>query len=186
MSRSPLPPGQRELTRLPVRTVGEPPPFDGSYWSLTLSGELDRQRVFTLAELRAMATFDLEADFHAAAGWSVRALHWRGARLCDVLAAAGLRSTARWVRAYDGQRYDSSLAIADALEPDVLLATGLAGAELPLEHGGPLRLLVPARYGWKSVKWLRTLEVYAEERPGFWERRGFHPRGDPWKEERLS
>ena len=186
MSPSPLPPGQRELARLPVRQIGEAPPFDGSGWSLTLSGELDRPRVFTLPDLRALSTVELEADFHAAAGWSVRKLRWRGARLCDVLAAAALRTSARSVRAFDGLRYDSSLALADALEPDVLLATGLAGEDLPLEHGGPLRLVVPARYGWKSVKWLRALEVHPDERPGFWERRGFHPRGDPWKEERLA
>ncbi|MBM3989794.1 MAG: sulfite oxidase-like oxidoreductase [Planctomycetes bacterium] len=186
MSPSALPPGQREVARLPVRHVGEPPPFDGSAWSLSLTGELDRPRVFTLRELRAISTVEIEADFHAAAGWSVRKLRWRGARLCDVLAVAAPRVSARFVRASDGLRYDASLALSDALEPDVLLATALAGETVALEHGGPLRLLVPARYGWKSVKWLRSLELHAEERPGFWERRGFHPRGDPWKEERLS
>jgi DMSO/TMAO reductase YedYZ molybdopterin-dependent catalytic subunit len=186
MSLSSLPPGQREIARLPVRQVAEPPPFDGSGWSLSLTGELDRPRVFTLTDLRALSTVEIEADFHAAAGWSVRGLRWRGARLCDVLAAALPRAGARFLRASDGLRYDSSLALADALEPDVLLATGLEGDSLPVEHGGPLRLVVPARYGWKSVKWLRALELHAEERLGFWERRGFHPRGDPWKEERLS
>jgi DMSO/TMAO reductase YedYZ molybdopterin-dependent catalytic subunit len=186
MSTSPLPPGQRAVVHMPVRHIGELPPFDGSGWSLTLAGEVDRPRVFSLFELRELSTVDIEADFHAAAGWSVRRLQWRGARLCDVLAAAGVRASARTLRASDGQRYDSTLAVADALEPDVLLATMLGGESLRIEHGGPLRLVVPARYGWKSVKWLRALEVHSDERAGFWERRGFHPRGDPWREERLA
>jgi DMSO/TMAO reductase YedYZ molybdopterin-dependent catalytic subunit len=183
---SPLPPGQRELARLPIHHIGDPPAPERQGWTLVLQGELERASVLTLEHLRAHSTVEIEADFHAADGWSVRGLKWRGVRLADVIGAARPRETAKFLRAFDGQKYDASLALEDALEPDVLLATGLGGAELPLEHGGPLRLVVPARYGWKSVKWLRGLEITAEERPGFWERRGFHRRGDPWADERLA
>lgn len=183
---SPLPPGQRELARLPVKHIGEPPPIDAAGWTLSIQGELERPVVLTLEHLRQHSTVEIEADFHAADGWSVRGLHWRGVRLADVLGPAKPRESARFLRAFDGQKYDASLAFDEALEPDVLLATELAGAPLSIEHGGPLRLVVPARYGWKSVKWLRGIEITAEERPGFWERRGFHRRGDPWADERLA
>jgi DMSO/TMAO reductase YedYZ molybdopterin-dependent catalytic subunit len=183
---SPLPPGQRELVRLPVHHIGDPPLTDSEGWTLAIQGELERPVVLTLAHLRQLSTVEIEADFHAADGWSVRGLQWRGVRLADVLGPAKPLASAKFLRAFDGQKYDASLAFDDALEPDVLLATGLGGAVLPIEHGGPLRLVVPARYGWKSVKWLRGIEITAEERPGFWERRGFHRRGDPWADERLA
>lgn len=183
---SPLPPGQRELVRMPIHHVGDPPAVDEPHWTLSVQGELERPVVLTLEHLREHSTVEIEADFHAADGWSVRGLNWRGVRLADVLGSAKPRASALFLRAFDGQKYDASLALDEALEPDVLLATGLGGVALPVEHGGPLRLVVPARYGWKSVKWLRGIELTAEERPGFWERRGFHRRGDPWADERLA
>jgi len=171
---------------MPIQHVGDPPPFDASTWSLALSGELDRPRTFSLDELTALSTVDIEADFHAGSGWSVRKVHWRGARLADLIATAIARPGARTVRFSDGVRYDATLSLPASIEPDVLLATSFYGEPLPGGRGGPLRLVVPARYGWKSVKWLRSIEVLADERLGFWERRGFHPLADPWKQERLA
>jgi DMSO/TMAO reductase YedYZ molybdopterin-dependent catalytic subunit len=181
-----LPPGQRRVAVLPVQHVGDPPPVPAEGWTLALSGEVRRPRVLTLAELLALATVEVEADFHAGAGWSVVGLRWRGARLADLIAQARPTEAARAVRFSDGQRYDETLTLDASLEPDVVLAVELDGAPLPREHGGPLRLVAPARYGWKSVKWLRAVEVLADERPGFWERRGFHPGADPWKEQRFA
>lgn len=183
---SALPPGQRELAAMPIHHIGDAPAFDGSTWALSLGGELDRPRTFTLRELLAAATHQLEADFHAGAGWSARGVRWRGARLADVLAAAHPRDSARFVRFSDGDRYDTTLSLYDACQPDVLLAVERGGEPLPVPHGGPLRLVVPAKYGWKSIKWLRGIELLADDRPGFWERRGFHAHADPWREERFA
>ncbi len=180
-----LPPGQRLIESMPVHHIGDAPAFDGATWALALSGEIDRPRTFTLRELTELATIDIEADFHAASGWSVARVKWRGARLADVLAAAHPRATACFVHLRDEERYDASLSLYDACQPDVLLAVQRNGEPLPLAHGGPLRVVAPAKYAWKSVKWLRAIEVTAEGRPGFWERRGFHPAADPWRGERF-
>ncbi|MCC7012181.1 MAG: molybdopterin-dependent oxidoreductase [Planctomycetes bacterium] len=181
-----LPPGQRAVERLPVRHVGDPPPFDGSTWTLTLMGAIERPNLWSLDELLRMSTVDIEADFHAGSGWSVRRVRWRGVRLADVLSFAKPTPQARFVRFTDGVRYDTSLDLASALAPDALLATARDGAALELLHGGPLRLVVPAKYGRKSLKWLRGIEVVHDDVPGYWERRGFHAGADPWNEERLA
>jgi DMSO/TMAO reductase YedYZ molybdopterin-dependent catalytic subunit len=180
------PPGQRWVARLPIQHVGDPPHFDGLTWSLSVLGAVGRPRVYSLAELYELSTIDIQADFHSGTGWSVRKLRWRGARLSDVLDAAQIAADARCVRFADGVRYDAVLLPAAASEPDVVLATALDGDPLPLAHGGPVRLVAPAKYGWKSVKWLRSIEVLREEHPGFWERRGFDGRADPWLEQRFA
>lgn len=171
---------------MPVHHIGEPPPFDGALWSLSLTGAVARPWSLDLAEIVRFSTVDLEADFHAGCGWTVRGVRWRGARLADLLDRAMPTSDARFVRFFDGASYDTSLSIDDAREPDVLLATMQDGRPLEALHGGPLRLVVPAKYGRKSVKWLRAIQVILDDVPGYWERRGFHSHADPWSEERTA
>ena len=86
----------------------------------------------------------------------------------------------------DGRGYEAVLPLDDALVPEILLAFELDGEPLAAEHGGPLRAVVPTAYAWKSVKWLRRIELCTEPRPGFWDRRGYHPAADPWAEERMA
>lgn len=174
------------MDELPVQHVGEPPASDSAAWRVEISGEVESLRSWSLAELVRLSTTEIEADFHAASGWSVAGLRWRGARLADLLSSARPRADAHHVRFTDGGRYDSTLPLEAAGEPDVLLATALGGAPLPALHGGPVRLVVPSRYGWKSVKWLRGIELVEAPLPGFWERRGFHAQADPWKELRRA
>lgn len=183
--RSPPPPGQRVVEHLPVQHIGEIPALREEQYRLVLGGAVTTGRVFTLAQLREASTTLIEADFHAGSGWSVRGLRWRGVRLADLLAQAGPSAAARFVRFRDGASYDASLTLADALAPDVLLATSLDELPLTPEHGAPLRLIAPAKYGFKSVKWLTHIEVRADDPGGFWERRGVHAGADPWREERL-
>lgn len=183
---SPLPPGQRVVERLPVQHVGAPLELRAEQYRLALSGLVVAAREFSLDELRRLAATEIEADFHAGSGWSVRNLRWRGVRLADVLRLAQPQPAAQFVRLWDGALYDASLPLADALAPDVLLALELDGAPLTREHGAPLRLIAPAKYGYKSVKWLRSIELVADDPQGFWERRGVHAGADPWREERFA
>ncbi len=183
---SPLPPGQHAVERLPVLHIGEAPLIDPRSFALSLTGEIAAPREFALAELLERSTTVIEADFHAATGWSVRRLRWRGARLADLLALAQPLATARHVLFSDGGGYDASLSLDDALAPDVLLATALDESPLTVEHGAPVRLVAPAKYGFKSVKWLARIEVCAAPRQGFWETRGAHAGADPWREERWA
>jgi DMSO/TMAO reductase YedYZ molybdopterin-dependent catalytic subunit len=183
---SPPPPGQRVVPLLPVQHIGELPDLRAERFRLELGGAVAAPRAFALAELEKLATTQLEADFHAGTGWSVLGLRWRGVRLADLLALAQPQSDARFVRFSDGGLYDASLTLAEALAPDVLVATQLGGEPLTPEHGAPVRLVAPAKYGYKSVKWLRNIEVRRDDGQGFWERRGAHPGADPWREERFA
>lgn len=184
--RSPAPPGQRVVEHLPVQHIGDVPELREAQFRLRLDGAVGAPREFTLPQLREASTTLVEADFHAGSGWTVRGLRWRGVRLADVLALARPSEAARFVRFSAVASYDASLTLADALAPDVLLATALDEQPLTPEHGAPLRLVAPAKYGYKSVKWLVRIELRTDDPGGFWERRGVHAGADPWREERLA
>jgi DMSO/TMAO reductase YedYZ molybdopterin-dependent catalytic subunit len=181
-----LPPGQREVERPPVHHVGEPLAFDAATWRLALGGAVEVVREFTWSDVIALPRAELEADWHGGAGWSVRAVRWSGVSLAPLLHAARPQANARFVRFSDGALYDTTLPLESVLHSDVLLATSLAGEPLNARHGAPLRLVVASKYAWKSVKWLRRIELLADDVPGFWERRGWHTAADPWRAERLA
>ena len=128
----------------------------------------------------------LEADWHGGAGWSVRSVRWTGVLLAPLLREVRPLPSARFVRFSDGGLYDTSLPLEVALQDDVMLATSLAGEPLSVRHGAPLRLVVASKYAWKSVKWLRRIELLTDDAPGFWERRGWHAAADPWSAERFA
>lgn len=182
----PLPPGQREVERAPVHHVGEPPPFDAATWRLSIAGAVENPRELTWSEVLALPPTKLEADWHGEEGWSVRAVRWSGVSLEALLREARPLATARFVRFSDGALYDTTLPLATAMQSDVLLATSLAGEPLSAHHGAPLRLVAASKYAWKSVKWLRRIELVESDVPGFWERRGWHNSADPWRGERLA
>jgi len=181
-----LPPGQREVERPPVHHVGEPPLFDAASWRLSIAGAVENAREWTWPEVLALPQRDLESDWHGEEGWSVRAVRWSGVPLEALLRDARPQPSARFVRFSDGALYDTSLPIEIALQSDVLLATKLSGELLSARHGAPLRLVVASKYAWKSVKWLRRIELVDSDVPGFWERRGWHNSADPWRAERLA
>src|SRR5207249_1358804 len=108
-----------------------------------------------------------------------------GVRFRDVMALVEVDPVADTVIAHAEQEYSANVPLAALLDDDVLLAWGYGGEPLPAEHGGPLRLLVPKLYFWKSAKWLRGLEWHVGDDPGFWERNGYHNDGDPWREQRY-
>jgi DMSO/TMAO reductase YedYZ molybdopterin-dependent catalytic subunit len=125
--------------------------------------------------------------------WSVLDSVWTGVRFRDLAALVVPKSEAAWVLAtgYDadpasGEPYTTNLSLDRALDPDVMLVHGWQGAPLPREHGGPVRMIAPRLYAWKGAKWLRRLEFLAENRPGFWERRGYSDTAEPWYEDRFS
>ena len=185
-TKTDLPPGQREVEQPPIHHVGEPIVFDANTWRLTIAGAVELARDFTWREATALPVTTLEADWHGGAGWSVRAVRWSGTLLAPLLREARPLPSARFVRFSDGGLYHTTLPLETALQPDVLLATTIAGEPLSARHGAPLRLVVPAKYAWKSVKWLRRIELLADDAPGFWERRGWHTAADPSRAERLA
>jgi DMSO/TMAO reductase YedYZ molybdopterin-dependent catalytic subunit len=180
-----LPPGQSPTLKFPVMTyAGVPAP--PAQWSLRIDGEVEAPLTLDAGAFAAQPRVGQTSDFHCVTRWSQFDLEWGGVRVRDVLAQAHPRPGATHVMAHSFDGYTTNLPLEAVLADDALLADTLNGEPLDAEHGGPVRLLVPALYGWKSAKWLERLELMAGDRPGFWERNGYHNNGDPWHEERHS
>ena len=184
-----LPPGQYFTERFPVLHVGDVPQYaaDGSDWSLTVGGLVAAPRSFTWAELMALPAVDVVTDIHCVTKWSKFDTRWRGVRFRDVLAeCGGALASATHILETAEHGYTTNLPLADVLGDNALVAYELDGAPIESVHGGPVRLVVPHLYFWKSAKWLRRIDLLDHDEPGFWERNGYHDYGDPFQEQRYS
>jgi DMSO/TMAO reductase YedYZ molybdopterin-dependent catalytic subunit len=183
-----LPPGQTLTERFPILHEGEVPDYSRGGWSLRVFGLVEAERVFTLDELQAMPRTAVVCDIHCVTRWSKFDTAWEGVRFRDFLQAAGIRvrPEVRHVMIHADNDYETNVPLADLMRDDVLLALSYDGKPLTPKHGYPLRLVVPHLYFWKSAKWVRGIELMAEDRPGFWERNGFHNYADPFREQRFS
>jgi DMSO/TMAO reductase YedYZ molybdopterin-dependent catalytic subunit len=182
-----LPPGQHLVRDFPVlHAAGIPyrePPLD---WDFTITGSIERSLRWTLEDLHAQPTAHVTCDIHCVTSWSKLDTAWQGVPVATLLQTQGVKATATHVIAHAEEGYSANLPLAAVMADDVLLAHRYDGRELEAEHGGPLRLLVPSLYFWKSPKWLRGLELVDHDRPGYWERLGYSNSADPWKEERYG
>ena len=181
-----IPPGQRLVKTWPVLHVGGVPRFDEATWDLRVFGLVERSLRLSYAELKALGPAVVRADMHCVTGWSTLGNDWEGIPFRALAERAGALPGARWVIAHCDGGYTSDLSLQAMMDDDVLVAWGHGGRPLERDHGFPLRLVVPKRYGWKSAKWLRGLELVAANRRGFWEERGYHVHADPWREERYA
>ena len=184
-----LPPGQYFTERFPVLHVGDVPTYapEFSDWSLTIGGLVGSPRTFSWDELRALPTVDIVTDIHCVTKWSKFDTAWRGIRFRDVLDACGGSSAGATHILETAERgYTTNLPLADVMGDDALVAFAFNGAPIEPVHGGPVRLVVPHLYFWKSAKWLRSIDVLDHDQPGFWERNGYHAYGDPFREQRYG
>ena len=179
-----VPPGQYLTQKFPVLTVGPDPSYDLSSWDFQVFGEVESQVRLSWDELLALPQKDIVVDIHCVTRWSKLDTAWRGVAVRDLLERAGVKPSGKFLMAYSDGGYTTNLPLEAVMDDDVLVAHTYAGEPLEHEHGGPLRLLVPKRYFWKSAKFLRKLEVMSEDRMGFWELNGYHNDADPWKEQR--
>ncbi len=181
-----VPPGQYVTPKMPVMSMRPTPQIDLATWRLRLFGEVERETELTWAEWESLLQIEVTADFHCVTQWSRLNVGWEGVPASRVLELAQPTASARFamLHCYDG--YTANIDVEALRAPDVLFAHRMDGAPLEGQHGGPLRLVVPSRYGWKSAKWVSGVEFMAEDRAGFWEGLGYHMRGDPWREERFS
>jgi DMSO/TMAO reductase YedYZ molybdopterin-dependent catalytic subunit len=181
-----LPPGQSLTLKWPVLHYGSVPRFEESKWDFRVSGEVARPTRLSWKEFLALPQTEVTSDFHCVTRWSRLDNRWRGVPFSEVRKLVEVKPVARHVLVLAEEGYTSNIPLADLTRPDVLFAHSHDGQPLSAEHGGPLRLIVPHLYAWKSVKWVRGLLLLSEERLGFWERHGYHAYGDPWKEQRYS
>jgi DMSO/TMAO reductase YedYZ molybdopterin-dependent catalytic subunit len=181
-----LPPGQYLTEKWPVLHAGDVARVDPAAWSLRIFGEVEEEVTLDYEQLRGLPATDVTTDIHCVTRWSrfdarFRGVHWRElAKLCRP------RPSAHFAIAHADAGYTENLPLAALDEENALVAYEADGEPLTAEHGGPVRLLVPSRYFWKSAKWLNGIELVPADRPGFWERYGYHNDADPWREERYG
>ena len=182
-----LPPGQYLTEKWPVLHAGDVPDYaDLTTWSFRVFGEVEQELELSWEELAALPRKENVQDIHCVTRWSrfdaqFEGIHWRElAKLCRP------KPSARYAIAHSEAGYTANVPLAFLEADDALLATHADGEPLTPEHGYPLRLIVPGKYFWKSAKWLRGIELSAFDRPGFWERYGYHNDADPWQEERYG
>lgn len=181
-----LPPGQKAVDHLPVLQYSAIPDVDISKWRLKIMGLVGRPKELRLDEIKSLRPCEITAPFHCVTGWSNMSVRWKGVRFLDVLDLCLPKDEARYAYFTCLDGYSTNLPLEVLKDPEVVLAYELNGRELPLEHGWPLRLVVPKRYAYKSAKWLSGVEFLARDKKGYWELRGYSNSADPFKEERYS
>jgi DMSO/TMAO reductase YedYZ molybdopterin-dependent catalytic subunit len=181
-----IPPGQYLTTDFPVLSAGPTPRTSLDRWSFAIEGLVEASRVWSWNEFIGLANREWVVDISCVTKWTKLDMRWRGVSVDTLLEAIDLKPEAAFAIAYSDGGYTTNLPIADVLNDQAFVAYEYDGKPLAPEHGGPARLVVPARYFWKSAKWVRGLRIQATDEPGFWESLGYHNRGDQWLEERYS
>ncbi len=181
-----LPPGQTLVKDWPVLDLGVQPDVARDRFRLRVEGLVINRLAFTWDEFLALPQSEMVVDIHCVTQWSRYDNRFQGVMARDLMAIAQPKEEGRFVSmtSYDG--YTTNLTYEEFADADVMLAHGWEGQPITRQHGGPVRLVLPKLYFWKSPKWITRIEILREDRPGFWEVRGYHNHGDPWREERYS
>lgn len=189
-SQSPrvLPPGQRLANGFPLRHYGPVPRFRPDTWKLTINGATKdgTEHHLDLGAFGALKRDSVVGDLHCVTKWTVLDNTWEGVLARTLMDAVPPASDVTHLMVWAEYGYSSNLQLDDFMSARTILATHRNGEQLTPEHGWPLRLIVPHLYGWKGPKWLRMIEYMTSERRGYWEERGYHIQGNPWREQRYS
>ena len=180
-----LPPGQYLTKKWPVLSHERTPKFDVAAYRFTVRGLVEQPFELTWDELLALPRVQLTADFHCVTTWSRYDNAWEGVHIKEILRRAKPKPEAHYVMEHSYTGYTTNIPLANLDDDDVLIAFKHDGEDIEPDHGGPVRLIVPKLYAYKSAKWLSGLEFMERDRPGFWEINGYSNSADPWKEERY-
>jgi DMSO/TMAO reductase YedYZ molybdopterin-dependent catalytic subunit len=180
-----VPPGQHLSKGFPVLTYGETPEISIENWQLKVWG-LVTPKTFTWSDLMAMPQSHFTADFHCVTHWSKLDVKWTGIKVTDFMNHVEVDPQAIHIMEHCYGGYTTNILMEDFLREENFFAYQVFDEPLPPDHGGPMRLVIPHLYAWKSAKWINGLEFLDHEELGFWERNGYHTRGEPWAEERYS
>jgi DMSO/TMAO reductase YedYZ molybdopterin-dependent catalytic subunit len=183
MDGAKVPPGQYVVDDFPVLSAGPTPHTPLAQWTFTIDGEVDTPKRWTWEEFQALPRETITTDIHCVTHWSKLGTVWEGVSIDTLL--QDVETDASYVVAYSDGGYTSNLPLEDVTDGKAWIAFAFDDEPLEPQHGGPARLLVPHLYFWKSAKWVRGLRLLEEDEPGFWEVRGYHNYGDPWKEQRY-
>jgi DMSO/TMAO reductase YedYZ molybdopterin-dependent catalytic subunit len=181
-----LPSGQHLTRDWPVLDLGLTPNITRERWRLDVYGAVENPIFWDFAQFTAQPQTRVTSDIHCVTTWSRYDNEWEGLATRDLLTACRPREEASFVVLHSHDGYTTNLTLEDFAAEDAVLAHSWSGKPLTDEHGGPVRLVVPHLYFWKSAKWLQSIEFLRADAPGYWEVRGYHNRGDPWAEQRYS
>jgi DMSO/TMAO reductase YedYZ molybdopterin-dependent catalytic subunit len=182
-----LPPGQYLTDKWPVLHAGSAAHYDDlTTWSLRVFGEVENELELTWEQFSALPRSSNVQDIHCVTRWSKFDTRFDGVHWRELAKLVRPTDAARFVVAHAEAGFTSNVPLSYLEDEHALLATHGDGAPLTPDHGFPLRLVIPGKYFWKSAKWLRGIELTSVDRPGFWERYGYHNDADPWDEERYS
>jgi len=180
-----IPPGQVVTHKFPVYDIAPRPVFNQEKWRLVIGGEVKEQRTLTWAEFLSLPKVEVLADFHCVTRWSKQNMLWEGVSTKTIYELVEPDPQAKYLMIHCMEGYTTNLPLEDFLKDDCLFAYNLNGKPIEPEHGFPLRLVIPQLYAWKSAKYVCGVEFMLEDKPGYWELRGYHIHGDPWLEERF-
>lgn len=181
-----LPPGQYFTDKWPVLHAGDVPDVDLAAWRLEVSGEVEEPLSLTYEQLNELPATNVTTDIHCVTRWSRFDAQFKGVHWSELAKLAKPKASARFAIAHAEQDFTANVPLAAIEDEHALIVYEADGEPLTLEHGWPVRLVVPSKYFWKSAKWLRSIELSAVDKPGFWERYGYHNEADYWQEQRYG
>ncbi len=181
-----VPPGQHLTDRWPVLHYGSVARIPTTKWTLRIFGLVRKEKTLNYNEFLALPVVKVFSDIHCVTTWSRLDNLWEGVSTSDLKKLVNIEPEARFVIIHGAGGFTTNLPVADFFESDVLLTLKHNDQMISDDHGGPVRLVVPRLYFWKSAKWVTGIEFSEKDRPGFWESNGYHNHGDPWKEERYG
>jgi DMSO/TMAO reductase YedYZ molybdopterin-dependent catalytic subunit len=181
-----LPPGQYKTDDFPVLSLGPTPRIDLASWKFTLRHAAKPVKSWAWSEFQALPHTPWKGDIHCVTKWSKFDTQWEGVTIDDLFTAAGIAPPTGFLLAHSYDDYDTNVPLPDLVNGKAMIATRYEGKPIDPEHGGPARLLVPHLYFWKSAKWVNELRFTEKDEAGFWELRGYHMYGDPWKSQRYT
>jgi DMSO/TMAO reductase YedYZ molybdopterin-dependent catalytic subunit len=181
-----IPPGQVETKKFPVLHVGSVPAIDTATYKLAVTGAVEHPLELSYDELRALPSTEYRGDIHCVTRWSKKETQWRGVLFSDLVKLVKPLASVTHVIQHADNDYTTNLPLATMLDGDVLIAYEFDGQPIEPIHGGPVRVLVPKKYFWKSSKWVHRIDFTDHDELGFWEKRGYNNNADPWKEERYA
>ncbi|MEP6833721.1 MAG: sulfite oxidase-like oxidoreductase [Gemmatimonas sp.] len=181
-----IPPGQHEEFDFPVLSAGPTPRVSLSTWKFTLRAGVRPVRQWTWEEFNALPRTSITTDIHCVTTWTKLDTQWEGVLIDDIFKAADFVPTTPFVLVHSVDGYSTNVPVADLIDGKAMVALQYDGQPLEPDHGGPARLLVPHLYFWKSAKWVSGLQFIEKDTAGFWELRGYHMYGDPWRQQRFT
>jgi len=185
-SQDRLPPGQKLTDGFPVLDLGVKPEIAHDQWALKVDGLVEKPATLNWAAFHALPQVEDVSDFHCVTTWSKYDCRWGGVAFTTLYELVQPKPEAKFVyfTSYDG--YSTNVSLAACLDDDVLVATSFNGSPVPLDHGGPARVIIPKLYAWKGAKFVNGITFLAEDKLGFWEVRGYSNTADPWTEDRYA